>query len=457
MSVKRIYRRVKINKVSIESLKEIAVLKGEAGTTVGLDVAKHEIVVVIRWCDGSFERPWSVSNPSEIALLVELLCVLRETCDSLVIGIESTGTYSEPVRCAMTQACLEVHRLSGKGVADYKEIFDGVPSQHDGKDAAMIAELAHFGKGTPWPYAPRSETEQAIGHQVARLNVFRNQSNQWIGRLEGMLAKHWPELSGLLDLSRVTLLKICQHYGSPAQLIGDDNVRQQLRRWSGNLLSFAKIDAILESARTSVGLPMGPSELTWLKEIASEVLHARAEIKLCEKKLRAIAESHEQMQPYVKSAGAVTLCTIWATVGDPGKYPSSGAFLKALGLNLKELSSGRRQGELAISKRGPSLARKILYYWALRSVRHPAIKPWYTHFITVGRSQNGSQEHRKMKALIALLRKLCRSLWYAYRHGLPFDYAKVFPGKPLQQRKPTRNRRKPPTTEPLTAGFSPCV
>ena len=73
--------------------------------------------------------------------------MLNEVCDSLVIGLESTGTYSESVRYAMTQHSLNIHRLSGKGVADYKEIFDGVPSQHDGKDAAMIAELASFGKG----------------------------------------------------------------------------------------------------------------------------------------------------------------------------------------------------------------------------------------------------------------------------------------------------------------------
>ena len=450
MSVKRIYRRVKINQICVESLKEIAILKGDSGTTIGLDVAKDEIVVVLRWADGSFERPWSVSNPLEITLLVELLCLLREMCDGLLIGIESTGTYSEPVRCAMTQACLEVHRLSGKGVSDYKEIFDGVPSQHDGKDAAMIAELAHYGKGTPWPYTPLTEIEQVIGHQVVRLNVFRNQSNQWVGRLEGMLAKHWPELTGLLDLSRVTLLKICSHYGSPAQLVCDGDARQQLRDWGGNLLSFAKIDAILESARTSVGLPMSQSERTWIKEIASEVLHAQAEIKLCEKKLREIAQSHEQMRPYVEPVGAVTLSTIWATVGNPGKYTSSGAFLKALGLNLKELSSGKRKGELAISKRGPSLARKILFYWALRSTKHPAIKSWYASFITVGRSKHGSQEHRKMKALIALLRKLCRSLWYVYRHGLAFDYAKVFPGRPLQKRK-RRNRRKPFRADPLTA------
>ena len=445
MTTKRNYRRVRVNKVSAESLKELALVNGNVGTTVGLDVAKEELVVVVRWPDGRFERPWSVRNPTEIALLVDLLCVLRDVCDSLVVGLESTGTYSEAIRFAMTQASLNIHRLSGKGVSDYKEIFDGVPSQHDGKDAAMIAELAHFGKGTPWPYTPLSETELAMKHQVARMGCFRAQSNQWIGRLEAMLSKHWPELSSLLKITRVTLQKMCQHYGSPAQLIQDENARQQLRGWGGSLLTFTKIDAILESARTTSGLPMSASEITWVQEIASEALRCQHKINLCEKKLQAAAQANESMRPFVSAVGAGTLCTIWATVGDPGNYSSSGAFLKALGLNLKELSSGKRQGQLAISKRGPSLARKILFFWALRAVKNPAIKRWYLGFQQVGRSKRGA-DHRKLKGLVAILRKLCRSLWYAHHHGLAFDYAKVFPGKPLQNRKKSRNRRKPKLT-----------
>ena len=444
MSTKRNYRRVKVNKVCVESLKDLALSHGGVGTTVGLDVAKAEIVVVVRWPSGDFERPWSVVNPNEIGLLVDLLCVLNEACDSLVIGLESTGTYSEAIRYAMTQSSLTVHRLSGKGVADYKEIFDGVPSQHDGKDAAMIAELAHFGKGTPWPYSPLSETELAMKHQVARLGCFSDQSNQWMGRLEGMLAKHWPELTSLLLLKRVTLRKICQHYGSPAELVEDPDARQQLRRWGGSLLSFGKIDAIIESARTTSGLPMSMSEITWVQEIASELDRCQHELALCEKKLQAQAQENELMRPYIKAVGAVTLCTVWATVGDPRKYCSSGAFLKALGLNLKELSSGKRQGQLAISKRGPSLARRILFFWALRAVKDPGIKRWYSGFKKTGRSKTVSAD-RSMKGLVAVLRKLCRSLWYAMKHDEVFHYGKVFPGKPLQERSTARTRRKTET------------
>lgn len=395
MSSKRIYRRVGVKEISTESLAETAnskEIRGDSGATVGLDVAKHEIVAVLRWSDGSFERPWSIHNPSEINLLVDRLIQLKESCGQLTIGLESTGTYSESIRYALTNASLEVHRVSGKGVSDYKEIFDGVPSQHDGKDAAMIAELTHFGKGKPWPWEPRSESEQQMRHQVARLNAHRTQANQWLGRLEGILSKHWPELGGQLQLSSATLLNICTHYASPQQLAADDCARDQLRSWGRGQLSFTKIDAIIESAGKTDGVPIGAGEMVWLEEIANEVRCCLIEVKACEKQLQQIAENQESLKPHVKKVGAVTLCTIWSTVGEPRKYSSSGAFLKALGLNLKELSSGKYKGQLRITKRGPSLTRKLLYYWALRAIQEPALKGWYREFHRVGQGNSGASQ-----------------------------------------------------------------
>lgn len=79
-----------------------------------------------------------------------------------------------------------------------------------------IAELTCFGKGTPWPFQPLSENDQRIRHQVRRMDVFHEHVTQWTGRLEAVLAEHWPELSRLLSLNSVTLGKIMTHYGSGA-------------------------------------------------------------------------------------------------------------------------------------------------------------------------------------------------------------------------------------------------
>src|SRR5262249_61285339 len=101
------------------------------------------------------------------------------------------GTYGDALRQALQQAGLAVHRVSPKAAADYAEIFDGVPSQHDGKDAAVVAELAAQGRSWAWPLALPGEAEQELAYQVEWLDGQRRQTPPWDGRLGGPLRRHW--------------------------------------------------------------------------------------------------------------------------------------------------------------------------------------------------------------------------------------------------------------------------
>jgi transposase len=170
MVSRRAYSRVKVNSVDVEQL--TAKAKGGAGVSLGLDIGKHEIVACLRWSDGQFERPWSVNNPFEINALVELCIELNKVVE-VVVAMESTGTYGDAVRRALTVAKIPVMRVAGKHVCDYQEIFDGVPSQHDGKDAAMIAELAAFGKGASWNYIPDPEPLAHVRYHVRSIDQRR--------------------------------------------------------------------------------------------------------------------------------------------------------------------------------------------------------------------------------------------------------------------------------------------
>lgn len=442
----RAYKRCEVKQVDRAVLMDRAVESGNSGTVVGLDVSKAEIVACVRWPDGRMERPWSVRNPSEIGILVELVQEMKSACESVKVGLESTGTYGEAVRRALTLAGIEVHRVSGKAASDYKEIFDGVASQHDGKDAAVIAELLAFGKCTPWPFQEDSPSVQAMKHQVDRLDAYRTQQVQWLGRLEGLLAAHWPELSELLELGSVTLLKLLEHYRGPARLLADAGAARQLSRWGGTKLTASKIEQVLESARTTRGVPPNESRAQWLSEVAGQALAALRQLRSCERELERLVAAEPGLSRYVSAVGASTLAVLMTSVGDPRSYASSGAFLKALGLNLKELSSGRRQGQLAISKRGPSRVRRWIFFWALRGVQRAELKPWYEQFTRVGgnRPAEGQGEHRKMKGVVALMRKLCRGLWHAMKHEEDFDYAKLIGDRagvsPCRRRRRRRRR-----------------
>ena len=132
------------------------VVQGRDGQefTVGLDVGKERVLCVLRWHSGEFARPWRIRQPLDVRLAAERLAWLAQG-RRLRVAMEPTGTYGDVLRQALAAHNLEVHRVSPKMAADFAEIFDGVPSQHDGKDAAVIAELAAqgrscFGPGR-WP------------------------------------------------------------------------------------------------------------------------------------------------------------------------------------------------------------------------------------------------------------------------------------------------------------------
>ena len=60
-----------------------------------------------------------------------------------------------------------------------------------------------------------------------------------------------------------------------------------------------------------------------------------------------------------------------------GTIIGGAAYRKAMGLNLKERSSGKHQGRLKITKRGPSVVRRWMYFAAMRLTQDPHVKPWH--------------------------------------------------------------------------------
>jgi transposase len=439
MVSKRAYSRVKVKSVDVNHL--TAKAKGVAKVSVGLDIGKLEIVACLRWPQGQFERPWSVNNPFEINALVEL-CVEMSKVVEVVVAMESTGTYGDAVRRALTVAKIPVMRVAGKHVSDYTEIFDGVPSQHDGKDAAMIAELSAMGKGANWNYIPDTEALAHVRYHVRSIDHAKNEFVRLIGKLEASVARHWPELTREIELSSPTALKLLGTYGSPTEAAKNSELKTQLRKW-GPKFTPGKIDRIVDATCSSSGIPMDSYEMLWMKDLATQAVEANRKILRFAKGIEEILLKDTFWCNYVKAVGAGTLGVLLTTVGDPRNYPNAGSLLKALGLNLKERSSGARIGEKAITKRGSAQARRWLYFWSLRAVQQPALKEWYFRFHATQPGQL-SKGHRKMKGLICLMRKLVRSLRRSVCDGVAFDYQKV-----TDQPKPASRRRRRTKKEPV--------
>jgi transposase len=241
------YRSIPVKRVEVERM--LAADRAGQSAEAGLDIGKQWVWATIRFRDQTYLRPWRASNPTEVRVLADLLKRVSERV-KLRVAMESSGTYGDPLRQALGDAGLDVHRVSSKASHDWAEAFDGVPSQHDGKDAGVVAELCAMGKSVAWPLHKPAEPEQEMAYWVDQLDAAHRVQQVWIGRLESRLARHWPEAGRRLKLSSPTLLKALRHWCSPAALGADPGAAATLARFSHHLLDQAGIDRLVRDARS---------------------------------------------------------------------------------------------------------------------------------------------------------------------------------------------------------------
>lgn len=411
------YRATAVNRVDAD---QVSRRHPGQPLTVGLDIGKYRVLAVGRWPDAQFERPWLVANPEQLPDLLALLRRLGRE-HAVTVALEPSGTYGDPIRQALTDAGVPVQRVSPKAAHDYAEVFDGVPSQHDGKDAAVVAELAALGKAVPWPYVAPGVWEQELAYWVEWLDAQRRVYGMWLNRVEALLARHWPEVTRLLKLSSATLLRVLACYGSPAVLVADRAAAEQLRHWGKGFLRPTKVQQVLASAQTTQGVRLGEVEQRRLQEYAQQVLAARREMRRSQRQLRVLAQEQPVLQAQGRAVGVPTACVLWASLGDPRQYGSGPAYRKAMGLNLVERSSGEYQGELRISKRGQPRVRRWLYLAVLRLIRREGVRDWY-------RAKKQQGPRATGKALVGVMRKLALGLHRVAVTGEIFEPGRLFPG-----------------------------
>ena len=385
------------------------------GCVVGMDTSKREVLACLRWNNGSFERPWRVKL-TELPLFMGKLSELRAERE-VVVALEPTGTYCDPVRQALRDAGFKVYRVSPKATHDYAEIFDGVPSQHDGKDAACVAELAALKKGGEWEW---DLDDQSLRYEVDWMDAQQKSLTRWLGRVEGLLGRHWPEVTSILKLSSSTLLQMLVHYGGPGGLSQDAEAVDRLKKWGANKLDEKKIQQVLDSAKTTMGVCQNPADVQQMRRIAGEALRIRKELNGSKRKVADLVKGHPKMKRLGEVVGYGTAAVCWVYLGDPSNFHSGGAYLKAVGLNLKERSSGFFKGQLKITKRGPSSPRRWLYFAAMRYSQKPWIRPWYQF-------KKDQPPGSAKSVLVILMRKLVLAL-HQVSKGSTFDERTLLPG-----------------------------
>lgn len=395
------YRTKKVNEINWSELGQQ--LGGEA-VTFAVDVAKAQQYALLT----NDAQNLSTLVKWELLETTALIQGLQHLGCPVTVVMESTGTYGDAMRHRFRQAGFAIWQASAKRVHDAKEIFDGVPSLHD-------AKLHKEGLTKPWHEL--DEAGRALNAARREYDLHQSQYERNQNRLEAYLSRHWPEALALFDLDSVTLEKLLIAYGSPQAIAADaKQAAKDMKAWGGHFLKDDKIARAINSAISTIGQPCIDAERRYLQALATEMQHSRCQSQAAKQLLEASVVADAGLKEMAALIGKLTTAILIGLHLDPRNFSSAHSFLKALGLNLTEKSSGQYHGQLKISKRGSATARKYLYLAALRLIqKDPVIAQWY---------QAKADPKVKMKTVIACLRKLAKALWYVAR-GERFDARKL--------------------------------
>jgi transposase len=282
----------------------------------------------------------------------------------------------------------------------------------------ILARLHAQGLGQRWE--PEAAMRREMRALVERRDLYADVLARHWGRLEALLARHWPELGRRVDVHRKAPLHLLEIFGSPAGVAAQvEEATQLLRRRSCGRMSLARATEVVESAATTLGVPMSAGQVALLHALVREILRLQSELEVVDAEAREMCGRDDAVRAMSGVMGHVSAVVVVAMMGDPTGYASAHAFEKGCGLNLREKSSGTKQGAMHVTKRGPGSVRKYLFMAALRLIaRDEIVRAWYVR----RRAFRGGQ---KVKAVVAVMRKLCRALWHVAR-GAAFDSRKLF-------------------------------
>ena len=411
---KRTYRAKQVKSLDLQKLgRELS----DADRVVfSIDVAKQKMVATLKVEAEAVHTTLSWSHLEETPTVVRWLSSLPIRVEA---AMEPTGTYGDALRWHLQHSGIDVYRVSPKKVKDSREIYDGVPSSHDGKAAAIIGWLHWQGRSEPWP--DRSDEDRALAGAVHPMTLYQLPFRQCQNRLEAQLARYWPELTQELELDSATLLELLREYGGPAGVAAASRAaRQLMRRVGGPNLASETIETIVSSSRSTLGVPMVAAECEALQLLASEARRLQKATRRAKKRVEVLSASDPELQHVGAVVGKATAAVLLVHGGRMTRYRNAGSWEKSLGLNLKVRRSGQYKGQLRLTKRGPGVPRQYLYLASLRMIKdEPVVRSWYEAKV----QRQGGQ--LKKKAVVAVMRKLTRALWWVAQ-GQSFAVHKLF-------------------------------
>lgn len=444
MKKKHTYRTTDVEHVDVQLFLSLL----SVGCLVSIDVAKTKFVVALATAAGEILKLLRFEHPRQTRKFLELLTTLRDAKLAPRALMEPTGTYGDAVRYQIHRLGIPVHMMQPKHTHDIAEVIDGVPSMHDGKATVALARL--FNLTSPVEWKPESEARRDLRAILETRAPMAKTLALYHGHLESLLARHWPEFHLDIDVrvQRSWMSLLGQFTGPESVRESEQAAKTLLWKACRGQMTRERIDRIIDSARTTMGVPMMSEEQNRMRHVVEELKRITAQVDHADDRIAKAIEHDDVAKQLSTVVGPACAAAIVSVVGSPVEFATARALEKAMGLNLKERTSGEKKGRVGITKRGNSQVRQLLYMAALRLiVTDSIVRAWY-------RARRSYKSESKVSAVVAVMRKLARALWHVAR-GKTFDATMLFDVRRLEIEPLKKSENTTSSSKPEHAGQSP--
>ena len=338
----------------------------------------------------------------------------RFRCSDVMVGYESTGPYAEPLVHYLMNKPVRIVQVNPMHTKRIKELNDNSPLKTDDKDPRVIADVLRLG------HALSVVVPEGDAAYLRRLNNARErhvgERTALLNQLQQLVFLIFPEFKTVFnDIKVKTAQRILTRYTTPEKIGGlnQGELGEEIRKQSMGKFGAQQAELLISLARDTIGIKEGVAGITLdirhilmqLQAVNGFIHEIEAEM---EKTLERIPWSTKILS--MKGLGVITVAGLIGEVGDFSKFRTQSEIMKLAGLDLYEISSGKRKGQRRISKRGRSLLRKILYNAAISTIRkNGIIYMQYTNLI--------GRRMKRTSALIVIAKKLLRIIHAMMRDG----------------------------------------
>jgi transposase len=338
----------------------------------------------------------------------------RFGCSEVMVGYESTGPYAEPLVHYLMDKPVTIVQVNPLHTKRIKELNDNSPLKSDDKDPRVIADVLRLG------HALSVVVPEGDAAYLRRLNNARErhvgERTALLNQVQQLVFLIFPEYKTVFnDITVKTARHILARYTTPEKIAGlnEDEFGEEIRKRSMGKFGVQQAELLINLAKDTVGIKEGVAGIVLdIQHILVQLETVNAfieEIKMeMATTLERIPSSARILS--IHGLGVVTVGGLIGEVGDFSKFRTQSEIMKLAGLDLYEISSGKRKGQRKISKRGRSLLRKILYNAAVGTIRKNGIMCGY-YASLIGRGM------KRTSALIVIAKKLLRIIHAMLRDG----------------------------------------